>query len=68
MVVVIGNCRRCSLSTIESSGGEAAIQIIQNLTLEAVHEEFVSTDVGEGDVGDIDLLGSIGEEQRMVAV
>lgn len=68
MIVPIGNSCGLPLFAIEGSGGEGAVQIIQDLSFESAHEQLVSSDIGEGNVGDVHFLGSVGEEQRVVAV
>ncbi len=68
MIVVVGDCSGLSLIAIKLVGGEGAIEIVEDFSFEAVHEEFVAIDVVEGDVGDVDLLGSVGEEIGIIAV
>lgn len=68
MLVVVGNCCGGAGVSVEQVGGESAVQIVQNLSFEAVHEELVAMDVGEGDVGDVDFLCAVGEEVGPVAV
>lgn len=68
MIVLVSHSCGFPLLSIKSSSCKGTIQIIQDFPLETVHKQLVSCHIGEGDIGDVDLLSSVGEEQRVVAV
>lgn len=59
---------RLSLSSIIASRSESTIQIIQNLSFESIHVQFIAQYISKGYIGDIYLLGSVGKEMRIRAI
>lgn len=67
MLVVGSDSCGGALGAVVGRGGEGAVEVVEDFAFETVHEQLVPRHVTIADVGDINLLSSVGEEVRALA-